>query len=81
MKILQKCKEAITRDGNKGKVIVVEKVLVDENINDPGQEDDVSSTQTKLYSDMMMMTLCSGKERTEKEWANYFPMQALKPVS
>lgn len=85
MKILQKCKEAMTRDGNKGKVIVVEKVLVDENINDYDQEDDVSSTQTKLYSDMTMRTtLFSGKERTKKMGKRFsdagFKTYELNPV-
>ncbi|XP_057796254.1 8-hydroxyquercetin 8-O-methyltransferase-like [Salvia miltiorrhiza] len=66
VKILEKCKEAILPSKESGgKVIIVEIVLDYEK-----QEDDAIETQ--LSMDMLMMTLLTGKERTEKEWAKLF---------
>ncbi|XP_020552852.1 probable O-methyltransferase 3 [Sesamum indicum] len=65
VEILKKCKEAITSNGKRGKVILIEMVVDDERSN-------TESVETQLQFDMIMMTLLGGKERKEKEWANLF---------
>uniref|UniRef100_A0A224X3Y5 N-acetylserotonin methyltransferase n=1 Tax=Hypericum perforatum TaxID=65561 RepID=A0A224X3Y5_HYPPE len=61
VKILKRCKEAINgRDG--GKVIVIDMVL-NHKINGDKQ------IETQLFFDMLMMTVATGRERTEKQWA------------
>ena len=62
MKILKKCKEAISGKGEKGKVIIIEMVIDNE-------ERDNEIVEAKLFSDLEMMALSTGKERNEKEWA------------
>ncbi|XP_061342731.1 probable O-methyltransferase 3 [Gastrolobium bilobum] len=62
VKILKKCKEAITSKGKEGKVIIIDMVLETE-------KGDHESVETQLFFDMMMMVLVTGKERNEKEWA------------
>ncbi|XP_077253355.1 (RS)-norcoclaurine 6-O-methyltransferase-like [Tasmannia lanceolata] len=58
VKILNRCKEAIPKEG--GKVIIVDIVLdIDE-----GHE----ITRTRYAFDVIMMISTGGKERTEKEW-------------
>ena len=65
VKILKKCKEAITRDGKKRKVII--KDMIKEN-----RKKDYKSIETQLFFDMLMMVLATGTERDEKEWAKLF---------
>lgn len=65
MKILQRCKEAITRNNKKGKVIIIDMMI-------ESQKGDEESTETQLFFDMLMMVLVSGKERNKKEWAKLF---------
>uniref|UniRef100_A0A224XH25 N-acetylserotonin methyltransferase n=1 Tax=Hypericum tomentosum TaxID=1137039 RepID=A0A224XH25_9ROSI len=61
VKILKRCKEAIDgRDG--GKVIVID-MIVNHKINGDKQ------IETQLFFDMLMMTVSTGRERTEKQWA------------
>ncbi|XP_038887584.1 probable O-methyltransferase 3 [Benincasa hispida] len=60
VKILKKCKEAITSNGKKGKVMVIDLVVFNTKNKD--------SIETQLFYDMLMMTMASGKEREEKEW-------------
>ncbi|KAG5233306.1 6a-hydroxymaackiain methyltransferase family protein [Salix suchowensis] len=69
IKILQQCKQAITRNGKHkvGKVIIID--IVRENKN----RDEVS-TETQLFFDMEMMVTVNGMERNEKEWAKLFLM-------
>ena len=55
MKILKKCKEAITSDGKKGKVIIKDM------IKDNKKKDD-KSIETQLFFDMFMMVLLTGTE-------------------
>ncbi|KAA0059108.1 trans-resveratrol di-O-methyltransferase-like [Cucumis melo var. makuwa] len=62
VKILKKCKEAITSNGNKGKVMVIDLVLFN-------KKNDQDSIETQLFHDMLMMVVTGGKEREEKEWA------------
>ncbi|XP_061345241.1 probable O-methyltransferase 3 [Gastrolobium bilobum] len=65
VKILKKCKEALTSKGKEGKVIIIEVVMGNEEI-------DGEFVDTKLFFDMEMMALVTGKERNEKEWAKLF---------
>ncbi|GFP78778.1 trans-resveratrol di-o-methyltransferase [Phtheirospermum japonicum] len=66
VKLLEKCKEAIIPSKNKGgKLIIIEMVVDDE-------KEEREATETKLFFDMLMMVEVTGKERTEKEWANLF---------
>ncbi|KAJ0110658.1 hypothetical protein Patl1_02355 [Pistacia atlantica] len=65
VKILKKCKEAITSNGKMGKVIIIDMLVEKKEGND-------ESTETQLYFDMLMMVLVTGKERDEKEWAKLF---------
>lgn len=61
--ILKKCKEAITSKGKKGKVIIIDMVMENE-------KGDREIVEAQLFYDMEMMALVTGKERSEKEWAN-----------
>ncbi|KAK7321405.1 hypothetical protein VNO77_32024 [Canavalia gladiata] len=63
VRILKNCKEAITREGKKGKVIIIDTVM------DVEKRDD-ESMETQLFLDMLMMVLTTGKERNKKEWVN-----------
>ncbi|KAK1566714.1 hypothetical protein Q3G72_003283 [Acer saccharum] len=66
VKILKKCKEAITSNGGKtGKVIIIDMMME----NKKGNEE---SIETQLFFDMLMMVLATGEERDEKEWAMLF---------
>ena len=65
VKLLKRCKEAITINDKKGKVIIIELVV-------GNQKEIEKSTETQLFFDMVMMVLVKGKERTEKEWAKLF---------
>ncbi|CAK9316187.1 unnamed protein product [Citrullus colocynthis] len=61
VKILKNCKAAITSNGYKGKVVVIDIV-----VRNKKEED---SMETQLLFDMLMMILVGGKEREEKQWA------------
>ncbi|KAK9922656.1 hypothetical protein M0R45_031111 [Rubus argutus] len=65
VKILKRCKEAITNNDKKGKVIIIDMVI--ENL-----KEDEESIETQLFFDMWMMMLVTGKERSEKEWGQLF---------
>ncbi|KAL6000534.1 hypothetical protein ACLOJK_024233 [Asimina triloba] len=58
IKILQRCKETVPRDG--GKVIIVDIVL--------GMDPAKPYSNMKLCMDLDMMLNTGGKERTEEEW-------------
>ncbi|TYK21633.1 trans-resveratrol di-O-methyltransferase-like [Cucumis melo var. makuwa] len=60
VEILKNCKAAITSNGDRGKVMVIDIVLFG-NKKDP--------METQLLFDMLMMTLAGGKEREEEKWA------------
>ncbi|EXB67902.1 8-hydroxyquercetin 8-O-methyltransferase [Morus notabilis] len=79
VKLLERCKVAITCKGNeKGKVILVDIVIVeDQNNKDIGYDNhahdhDHQSYETQLFFDMLMMVLVRGRERKETEWAKLF---------
>ena len=65
VKILKRCKEAITSNDKIGKVIIID--MTTEN-----QKGDEESIETQLFFDMLMMMLVNGKERNEKEWGQLF---------
>ncbi|KAM3745329.1 hypothetical protein ACB098_06G118200 [Castanea mollissima] len=65
VKQLKRCKEAITINDKRGKVIIID--LMMEN-----QKENEKSTETQLFFDMVMMVLMKEKERTKKEWAKLF---------
>ncbi|XP_038888557.1 probable O-methyltransferase 3 [Benincasa hispida] len=83
VKILKNCKTAITSNGHKGKVIVIDMVV--------DNKRDENSIKTQLFFDMLMMILAGGKEREEEEWAqlikeagfggyNIIPIMGLRSI-
>ncbi|KAI3457176.1 hypothetical protein Pfo_013839 [Paulownia fortunei] len=64
IKILEKCKQAIPSKDKGGKLIIVDMVVDNQKDNE--------AMETQLFYDMMLMTLASGRERTEKDWAKLF---------
>ncbi|KAG8369390.1 hypothetical protein BUALT_Bualt14G0006200 [Buddleja alternifolia] len=64
VQILKNCKAAITSNGKKGKVILIETVVAD--------RDDHKAVETQLFFDMLLMTVVTGRERKEKDWAKVF---------
>lgn len=70
LKILERCKEAIAvapKDGKKGKVIILDMV-----IGDSHDHEHHEITEAKLFFDLKMMALATGKERTKEEWEKLF---------
>ena len=65
VKILKRCKEAITSNEKKGKVIIIDMTI-------ENQKGDEESIETQLFFDMLMMMHLTGKERNEKEWGQLF---------
>ncbi|GAU19865.1 hypothetical protein TSUD_170910 [Trifolium subterraneum] len=64
IRILKKCKEAVTSDGKRGKVIVIDMVINE-------KKEDNQLTEIKLLMNVSISCL-NGKERTEKEWKKLF---------
>ncbi|XP_015059942.2 trans-resveratrol di-O-methyltransferase-like [Solanum pennellii] len=65
IKILKKCKDAIPSKEKGGKVIIIDMVLMDHNLENV----DDKSYETQLFFDMLMMVHVSGKERNQQDWA------------
>ncbi|XVF39438.1 hypothetical protein PTKIN_Ptkin01aG0034700 [Pterospermum kingtungense] len=65
IKILKRCKEAIGSKSKGGKVIIVDIIM-------GNQEVDEESVETKLFFDMQMMVIPEGQERNEQEWSKLF---------
>ncbi|PON57121.1 O-methyltransferase COMT-type [Trema orientale] len=63
LKILKKCRGAIPSNG--GKVIVIDIVIIDD-------KDEHELTEAKLYFDLLMMAVVTGRERSKKDWENLF---------
>ncbi|PON81563.1 O-methyltransferase COMT-type [Trema orientale] len=61
LNILKRCREAVSIDGKKGKVIIIDMVIGDQNI-------DKELTEIQLSFDMTMMAFTLGKERNKMEW-------------
>ncbi|KAI5432251.1 Isoflavone-7-O-methyltransferase 9 [Lathyrus oleraceus] len=70
IKILEKCKEAITSDEKVGKVILMEIVMNE-------KKDDHQITQVKMQMDVNMACV-NGKERNEEEWKKLFVEAGFK---
>lgn len=68
VKILEKCKEAIPKKEEGGKVIIMDMILKNQTCDD----DDDESVETQLLFDMLMMANFGGRERSEKEWEKLF---------
>ncbi|XP_027352517.1 isoflavone 7-O-methyltransferase-like [Abrus precatorius] len=64
IKILKNCKEAISDNGERGKVILIDIVIYQ-------KQDEHEVTGLKLLMDVNMACL-NGKERTEEEWKKIF---------
>ncbi|KAI3770318.1 hypothetical protein L6452_01446 [Arctium lappa] len=62
IKILKRCKEAIPRKENGGKIMIIDMVVMQ------NHEEGDDSLQTQLFFDMLMMTNGTGRERSEKDW-------------
>ncbi|KAL8505561.1 hypothetical protein ACS0TY_016702 [Phlomoides rotata] len=62
IQILSKCKEAIPSKEKGGKVIIIDMVV----------GNNIEAMKTQLLMDIGMMLWLTGKERTEREWANIF---------
>ncbi|CAN4089303.1 unnamed protein product [Withania somnifera] len=69
IQILKKCKEAIPKKENGGRVIIMDMVLMDHNLE---KGHDHKSYETQLFFDMLMMVAVSGKQRSRQDWANLF---------
>ncbi|KAJ8761432.1 hypothetical protein K2173_001563 [Erythroxylum novogranatense] len=65
VKILKKCREAVSIKGEGGKVIIIDLVIDEKN-------DEHELTETKLLFDLLMMVVVTGRERSEKEWKRLF---------
>lgn len=70
IKILEKCKEAITSDEKVGKVILIEIVMNE-------KKDDHEIAQLKMQMDINMACV-NGKERNEEEWKKIFVEAGFK---
>ncbi|XP_050374094.1 trans-resveratrol di-O-methyltransferase-like [Argentina anserina] len=68
VKILRRCREAISISKSEGgKVIILDMVVSVDNMKMSN-----TSTETQLLWDMLMMVNLTGKERTENEWEKLF---------
>ena len=65
IKILERCREAISPVAAGGKVIIVE-ITIDLKTHDQ------DAIETTLYHDVKMMIGCAAKERSRQEWHNVF---------
>ncbi|KAL3741126.1 hypothetical protein ACJRO7_022267 [Eucalyptus globulus] len=66
VKVLKRCREALGKgEGKKKKVIIIEMVM-------DNTKSDKEMVETQLFCDMLMMTVTSGRERNEAEWAKLF---------
>nr|ABD83944.1 IOMT 4 [Medicago truncatula] len=70
IKILKTCKESVSSNGKKGKVIIMDIIINEE-------DDEKDMTETKLCLDLIMMGI-NGKERTGKEWKHLFVEAGFK---
>lgn len=64
LKILKNCRGAIPSNGA-GKVIIIDIVIND-------NKDEHELTEVKLFFDLLMMVVVTGRERSEKEWEKLF---------
>lgn len=74
LKILERCREAITIKDNKkkGKVIIIDIVIGKNGFGDEDDDHNYKSIHTQLLYDMQMMVFFASKERNENEWSKLF---------
>ena len=65
IKILQRCKDATGGKDKGGKVIIIDMIM-------GNQEVDEECIETKLSFDMQMMVCSESQERNEQEWSKLF---------
>ncbi|XP_061341604.1 trans-resveratrol di-O-methyltransferase-like [Gastrolobium bilobum] len=65
IKVLKKCREAISSKDKEGKVIIIDIVIREKN-------DEHELKEAKLFFDVLMMVVVNGREREEKEWEKLF---------
>ncbi|KAI3744118.1 hypothetical protein L1987_57194 [Smallanthus sonchifolius] len=65
VKILKRCREVIPSKENGGKLIIIDMVM-------KVHEGENGLLETQLFFDMLMMTLMTGRERSEEDWAKLF---------
>ncbi|MFS8027837.1 putative O-methyltransferase domain, S-adenosyl-L-methionine-dependent methyltransferase [Helianthus anomalus] len=65
IKILKRYKEAIPSKDNVGKLIIIDMVV-------KVSKEENELLETQLLFDMLMMSLVTGRERSEKDWAKLF---------
>ncbi|KAJ7968624.1 O-methyltransferase [Quillaja saponaria] len=66
IKILKKCREAISSKGEGGGKVIIIDVVINED------KEDHELTETKLYYDINTMAVCNGQETNEKQWERLF---------
>ncbi|KAF8404429.1 hypothetical protein HHK36_009314 [Tetracentron sinense] len=66
VKILKRCKEAISSKEDGGKEIILDIVLNDDDMTDD------KTKETQLFYNMIMMVTLGSKERSEDEWHKIF---------
>nr|AKW47171.1 isoflavone 4'-O-methyltransferase [Pueraria montana var. lobata] len=64
-KILENCKEAISNNSKRGKIIIID-IVINE------KQDEHKVTELKLLLDVAMACVLNGKERNEEEWKKLF---------
>ncbi|KAL2329848.1 hypothetical protein Fmac_017429 [Flemingia macrophylla] len=64
-RILENCKKAISSNGERGKIIIIDAVINE-------KEDRHEDTGLKLAMNLVMMAHYNGKERREEEWKKLF---------
>lgn len=62
IKVLKRCKEAITNKDDRGKVIIIDVVV------GVATDNQVNAMETQLLSDLLMLIVANGQERNESEW-------------
>ncbi|MBA0875424.1 hypothetical protein Goshw_025318 [Gossypium schwendimanii] len=66
IKILERCKEAIGKKENGGKIVIMDIIIGNQEL------DEHQSTETKLFFDMEMMVCLDSQERSEQQWSKLF---------
>ncbi|CAL4909397.1 unnamed protein product [Urochloa decumbens] len=66
IKIMQRCKEAISAKEERGKVIIIDAVIGSK------PNDDITCKETHVLWDLHMMAASNGAEREEHEWRRIF---------
>lgn len=71
IKILNNCKDAISGEGKRGKLIIIDSVTNE-------KQDDPEVTEVQLLLDVVMISSFNGNERDENEWKNLFMLAGFE---